>query len=325
MKLLITGVAGFIGFHTAKALLEQGHEVVGIDNINDYYDVRLKEDRLNHLNVYSAFLFERVDISFASELEAIFQTHSFDYVLHLAAQAGVRYSIEQPMKYIESNIVGFTNLLECLRMHHVKRLLYASSSSVYGNSTDVPFSTEHRTDTPVSLYAATKKSNEVFMHAYSSLYGIKATGLRFFTVYGPWGRPDMAYFSFADAILNKKPIEVFNQGKLSRDFTYIDDVVNAIVKLLEHYQDDSRKDDSHLIYNIGNHHPVSLEEFISTIEELLGVAAKKEYVDMQKGDVLSTYADISGLQELIRYTPKTTLREGLELFLKWYVEYRRVS
>jgi UDP-glucuronate 4-epimerase len=325
MKLLITGAAGFIGFHTSKTFLEKGFEVVGIDNVNDYYNVRLKEDRLKQLHSHLNFTFERVDLSNKLALDTIFQLHSFDYVIHLAAQAGVRYSIEQPMKYIESNVVGFTNLLECLRTHSVQRLLYASSSSVYGNSTDVPFSTEHRTDTPVSLYAATKKSNEVFMNAYSSLYGIKATGLRFFTVYGPWGRPDMAYYSFADDMLNHRTIRVFNQGKLSRDFTYIDDVVSAIVRLIDHYETDSADAPSHVIYNIGNNHPVSLETFISTIEDLLGVSASKEYVEMQRGDVLSTYADISGLKELIGYQPKTSLQEGLKEFLDWFKEYRGVS
>ena len=322
MKVLITGAAGFIGFHTSLRLTQLNHDVVGVDNLNDYYDVSLKNDRLNQLLEFPNFRFFQMDINNKEAMEELFTKNKFDYVIHLAAQAGVRYSINHPMPYIESNIVGFVQLLEMLRKYPVKRLFYASSSSVYGNSTEVPFSTNNRTDAPVSLYAATKKANEVIMHAYQNLYDIRATGLRFFTVYGPWGRPDMAYYSFAEAIMNHQPIKVFNQGKLSRDFTYIDDITDAMLALLNLDQTQPDRLPNNSIYNIGNNHPVTLEEFISTLESLLGIEAIKEYVEMQPGDVETTYADISPLKELIGYEPKTKLKKGLKIFVDWFKNYK---
>jgi UDP-glucuronate 4-epimerase len=322
MEILVTGAAGFIGFHVSLRLLQLNCTLVGVDNLNDYYNVSLKTDRLNQLLLFPNFKFYKLNINNEELMEDVFAESNFDYVIHLAAQAGVRYSINHPMPYIESNIVGFVQLLEMLRKYPVKRLFYASSSSVYGNSTEVPFSTNNRTDSPISLYAATKKANEVIMHAYQNLYDIRSTGLRFFTVYGPWGRPDMAYYSFAEAIMNHQPIKVFNQGKLSRDFTFIDDITDAILALLNLDQTQPERLSNNSIYNIGNNHPVALEEFIFTLENLLGVDAIKEYVEMQPGDVLTTYADISPLKELIGYEPKTTLKDGLQIFVDWFKIYK---
>jgi len=325
MKILVTGAAGFIGFHTSLRLIRLNFDVVGLDNLNDYYDISLKKDRLDQLKMFSNFSFYTTDITDSLALDNVFSHNDFDYVIHLAAQAGVRYSISNPMTYIESNIIGFVQLLETLKKYPVKRLFYASSSSVYGNSIEVPFSTENKTDSPVSLYAASKKANEIIMHSYHSLYNIKATGMRFFTVYGPWGRPDMAYYSFTQAILNHQPIKVFNQGQLSRDFTFIDDVVDAIVGLLDLDTNQPQQLPNNSIFNIGNNHPVSLEKFIRTIEEILEISAIKEYVEMQLGDVLTTYADISPLKEIIGYNPKTTIHDGLNKFVDWLVNYEGVK
>lgn len=302
--ILVTGAAGFIGFHLVQRLLKEGCNVVGIDNLNEYYDVKLKKDRLKLLSENKNFVFRKVDIKNKKAVDRIFETYRPSYVINLAAQAGVRYSIENPYAYVDSNLVGFVNILEACRKYPVKHLIYASSSSVYGGNKVSPFSTRHNVDHPVSLYAATKKSNELLAHTYSHLFGIPTTGLRFFTVYGPWGRPDMAYFSFTKDILSGNPIKVFNYGKMERDFTYIDDVVEGIVKLIDRIPTpnenwDETKDDistsfaPYKIYNIGNNNPVPLMNFISVLESALGKVAKKVYLDLQPGDVLRTYADIS--------------------------------
>jgi UDP-glucuronate 4-epimerase len=326
MKILVTGTAGFIGFHLAKKLLERGDEVVGLDNINDYYDVNLKYARLaelgiqkkslipNHYTLSTKFLlhkFYKVDLEDTKAINHIFETEQFDAVVNLAAQAGVRYSIENPHAYIQSNVVGFLNILEACRNYGVKNLSYASSSSVYGLNESQPFKTTDKTDTPISLYAATKKSNELMAHTYSHLYGIQTTGLRFFTVYGPWGRPDMAPMLFADAISNDRAIKVFNHGKMSRDFTYIDDIVDGVIKVIDNPSDYS-------VYNIGNNAPVSLMEFIETLEDALGKKAEKNFMDMQPGDVESTYADTQDLMNDFGYKPDTKLVDGIGEFVKWY-------
>lgn len=331
-KILITGAAGFIGFHLAKLLLSKTYKVIGVDNLNSYYEIKLKEDRLAILEKSSNFSFHRIDLKDKTSVDKIFSTYKPSYVINLAAQAGVRYSITNPSAYVDSNLIGFFNILEACRNNTVKHLLYASSSSVYGGNKVVPFSTDHNVDHPVSLYAATKKSNELMAHTYSHLYSIPTTGLRFFTVYGPWGRPDMAYFSFAKDILEGKPIKVFNHGKMERDFTYIDDILEGILKLIdkapiENKNWDERNGDlsssfaPYKIYNIGNSQPVALEKFISVIEDNLGKKAKRNYMEMQPGDVIRTYADVSDLEKDINFKPKTSIEEGIEKFVNWYREY----
>ncbi len=344
MKILVTGTAGFIGYHLATKLLELGHEVIGLDNINDYYDVNLKYARLEKLGISrdeieksnsklkihnSTFSplhkFYKVDLEDAEAINHIFKVEQFDAVVNLAAQAGVRYSIENPHAYMNSNIIGFINILEACRNYNVKNLSYASSSSVYGLNKSQPFKVEDKTDTPVSLYAATKKSNELMAHTYSHLYGIKTTGLRFFTVYGPWGRPDMAPMLFTDAILNDRAIKVFNHGNMSRDFTYVDDIIDGIIKVIKSQLNNSKLNiqNSKLfnIYNIGNNAPVSLMDFIQTIEIAIGKVATKNFLPMQDGDVESTYADVSGLINDFGYKPDTELKDGIEEFVKWYKEF----
>jgi len=333
-SILITGVSGFIGFHLSKKLLEQNYTLIGIDNLNSYYDVNLKLNRLEQLSYLDNFTFIKGDISYKEYILNIFDEYKPQIVINLAAQAGVRYSIENPDVYIQSNIIGFYNILEACRKFPVEHLIFASSSSVYGGNKITPFSTEHNVDHPVSLYAATKKSNELMAHTYSHLYGIPTTGLRFFTVYGPWGRPDMAYYLFTDAIFNDKPIKLFNYGKLERDFTYIDDVIDAILKLLylppeanpkwsEISDELSGSFAPYKIYNIGNSQPVKLEKFISVLEEIIGKKANKIYTHMQAGDVLKTYADVSGLEKAIGYKPITPIEKGLRHFVDWYIKYHR--
>lgn len=336
MKLLITGAAGFVGFHLSKALLEKNIEIVGLDNLNDYYDPQLKEDRLSILNDYEGFNFYKIDLKDKQPVDELFEYERPTHVIHLAAQAGVRYSIENPYAYVDSNLTGFMNILEACRHFPVEHLLYASSSSVYGGNKIAPFSTNHNVDHPVSLYAATKKSNELMAHTYSHLYGIPTTGLRFFTVYGPYGRPDMAYFSFTKDILSGKSIKVFNHGEMERDFTYIDDIVSGIEKLIEKAPlanpdwDESHGDISesfapYKIYNIGNNSPVKLMRFIKALESAIGMEAKKEYLEMQPGDVKRTYADMTDLEEDIKFKPDTSIEEGLEKFVSWYKQYYNVG
>lgn len=335
-KILITGAAGFIGFHLSILLLEKGYQVIGLDNMNDYYDVALKEGRLNILEHYKSFTFYKMNLRDKEPLNNLFSEYQFDYVINLAAQAGVRYSITNPYAYVDSNLIGFVNILEACRNHPIKHLLYASSSSVYGGNKVAPFSTNHNVDHPVSLYAATKKSNELMAHTYSHLYGIPTTGLRFFTVYGPWGRPDMAYFSFAEDILKDTPIKVFNHGKMERDFTYVEDIVEGIYKLIPlapkaNKDWDESKDDlsnsfaPYKIYNIGNNQPVELMKFITVLEDKLGKQAEKIYMEMQPGDVLRTYADVSDLERDIDFKPSTTIEEGLGKFVDWYKAYYKVE
>jgi len=334
-SILVTGAAGFIGFHLSSLFLEKNYCVVGIDNMNDYYDTKLKEERLEVLQKYDDFEFQKMDLQDKEAVDNLFREHAPDYVINLAAQAGVRYSITNPYAYVDSNLIGFVNILEACRNHPVKHLLYASSSSVYGGNKIAPFSTNHQVDHPVSLYAATKKSNELMAHTYSHLYGIPTTGLRFFTVYGPWGRPDMAYFSFTKDILEGKTINVYNHGKMERDFTYIDDIVEGIYKLIPLAPESNKEWDESVddlsgsfapykIYNIGNNQPVQLMKFISTLEDKLGVVADKNYMDMQPGDVLKTYADVSDLEKAIDFKPSTSIEEGLGKFVDWYKEYYNV-
>lgn len=332
--ILVTGAAGFIGFHLTKRLLDQGHRVIGLDNINGYYSVQLKLDRLKQLGVNEVaegelvdssiykenFQFIKLDLENRSELPLLFEKFNFDIVCNLAAQAGVRYSIENPMAYVDSNIVGFVNILEACRHHKVPKLLYASSSSVYGNSVDVPFSTTQSVDNPISLYAATKKSNELMAYTYSHLYDIQTIGLRFFTVYGPWGRPDMAMFLFTDAILNNRPIKVFNNGDLSRDFTYIDDIIQGINLIVK----DKNQDEKHQLFNIGNSKPVQLLEFIEEIEIATGKQAQKTMMPMQPGDVNQTWADVEGLRKRYGYNPNFSVKEGVRRFVEWYKEYYKI-
>jgi UDP-glucuronate 4-epimerase len=334
MKILVTGAAGFIGFHTCLKLVSQGHEVYGIDNINDYYDPKLKFDRLNELGFneaasklfknevqsakFNSLRFSRIDLVDTKSIDILFRNEQFEVVCNLAAQAGVRYSIENPKAYIDSNISGFLNILEGCRNHKVKHLVYASSSSVYGENKKVPFETSDNVDHPISLYAATKKSNELMAHTYGHLYDFKTTGLRFFTVYGPWGRPDMAYYLFAEAISNDKPIKVFNNGEMERDFTYIDDIVNGVAKIIEK-NIDSRE--HYKIYNIGNNKTESLQDFIATIEQAIGKKAIKEMYPMQQGDVPRTFADISELIKIYNFKPTTKIKDGLKQFVNWYKSY----
>lgn len=334
-KILITGAAGFVGFHLAKFMLDEGHFVVGLDNLNSYYDPRLKEDRLNILRRYDNFVFYRADLKSKPAVDEVFAAHKPEYAVNLAAQAGVRYSLENPFAYVDSNLVGFVNILEACRHYPVRHLLFASSSSVYGGNKTVPFSTEHNTDHPVSLYAATKKANELMAHTYAHLYGIPSTGVRLFTVYGPWGRPDMAYFSFTRDILEGRPIKVYNHGRMSRDFTYIDDVVKALYKLIGHAPKAnpdwneaaspiSESFAPYKIYNLGNNNPVELTKFISVLEDCLGRKAQKIYLDMQPGDVIMTYADVSDLEKAIGFKPETPIEEGLAKFVDWYRKYYEV-
>jgi UDP-glucuronate 4-epimerase len=331
-NVLVTGAAGFIGFHLSKRLLEGGAAVVGLDNLNSYYSVKLKEDRLAQLAGHAHFVFERMDLADRAGMERLFSERRFDVVVNLAAQAGVRYSLQNPQAYIHANIVGFTNILEGCRHHGVRHLVFASSSSVYGANTRMPFSVHHNVDHPVSLYAATKKANELMAHTYSHLYGLACTGLRFFTVYGPWGRPDMALFLFTDAILNGRPIQVFNHGRMQRDFTYIDDIVEGVVRVMGRLPaanpawsgdrpDPGTSYAPYKIYNIGNNQPVELTRFIETLEAVLGRSARKEYLEMQPGDVPATYADVDDLTADVGFKPATPLRSGIERFIAWYKQY----
>ena len=347
MKILVTGSAGFIGFHLSKRLLEKGYEVVGIDNINDYYDISLKLGRLEELGVeqesveygkkavskkFEGHSFYKLDLADSEELRELFKAEGFDAVCNLGAQAGVRYSLENPSAYINSNLTGFANILECCRNFEVDNLSYASSSSVYGLNKSMPFKVSDSVDHPVSLYAATKKSNELMAHTYSHLYGIRTTGLRFFTVYGPWGRPDMAPMLFADAILNDRPINVFNYGKMQRDFTYIDDIVEGVVRVIENpakkncdfdfiNPDPTTSSAPYRVYNIGNGKPVKLMDFILTLEKHLGKKAKMNMMPIQPGDVEATWADTSALERDVGYKPSTDLEIGIGEFVKWYREF----
>lgn len=334
-KILVTGAAGFIGFHLCQRLLANGEQVVGLDNLNEYYSAQLKHDRLQQLLATPNFNFVQAGLEDRSAIEKLFRQEQFAIVVHLAAQAGVRYSLENPHAYIDSNIVGFMNVLEGCRHNQVKHLVYASSSSVYGANTTMPFSVHHNVDHPVSLYAATKKANELMAHAYASLYGLPTTGLRFFTVYGPWGRPDMAYFLFAKAILEGRPIDVYNQGKMQRDFTYIDDIVEGLVRLIDVVPNGNTawsgaKPDPgssfapYRIYNIGNNSPVELMRFIEVLEESLGRRAEKRYLPIQAGDVPATYADVDDLMHEVGFKPTTSIEEGLRRFVTWYREYYNV-
>ena len=327
-KILITGCAGFIGFHLSQKLFHN-YEIHGIDSVNDYYDLDLKETRLKNLNT-ELTSFEKIDISNKKQLSEYFKKHNFDLVINLAAQAGVRYSLHNPQEYIDSNIKGFHNLLECCVNSNIKKLFFASSSSVYGANKKIPFSEEDVTDSPVSLYAATKKANETLAFSYSSLYDIETVGLRFFTVYGPYGRPDMAYYSFSEKILNDEEIVLFNNGNLQRDFTYIDDIIEAIdllvaksltSKLTYNIQDNK----NYFLFNIGNNSPVELHEFVEILEESLEKKAKIRYAQMQKGDVFKTFADIERLNKEIGYKPKTSLKKGLTKFINWYKSYKGIN
>lgn len=324
-RILVTGVAGFIGFNLSQSLLNMGMTVVGIDNINNYYDINLKYARLDLLKLCEQFTFYNMDLFNKRAIDKLFSDSKFDIIVNLAAQAGVRYSIENPEAYIQSNIIGFFNILEACRYHEVEHLVYASSSSVYGANKKVPFSVDDKVDKPVSLYAATKKSNELMAYTYSHLYGIPATGLRFFTVYGPYGRPDMAYYSFTKAIMEGKPIKIFNNGNLYRDFTYIDDIVTGIMNILPHPPKKDENGAPHKLYNIGNNQPVKLMDFIQVLEKCIGKKALKEYLPMQPGDVYQTYADITDLINDFNFKPDTPISVGLEKFVKWYKEYYRVE
>ena len=330
--ILVTGAAGFIGFHLAKKLLEAGHDVIGYDNVNDYYDPSLKEARLAILNDCERFTFFRNDLSDEQTLAKLFDDHSPQLVVHLAAQAGVRYSLINPKAYMESNSIGFFNILEACRHHDVEHLIYASSSSVYGMNEKMPFSTRHNVDHPISLYGATKRSNELMAHAYSHLYNLPTTGLRFFTVYGPWGRPDMALFLFTKAILAGEPIEVYNNGEMKRDFTYIDDIIRGVVSLLEsppgaidHWNgqltDPSSSKAPFKLYNIGNNSPVNLMDFIGEIEEKLEKKAEINFMPLQPGDVIASHADVSGLVKDFDYKPDTDIKAGIRDFVDWYLDY----
>ena len=333
MKVLVTGAAGFIGMHVSKRLLERGDEVLGIDNINHYYDPALKHARLSELTPHVGFKFEVMDIADRSAIADLFEREKFDRVVHLAAQAGVRYSLQNPHAYVDSNLVGFVNILEGCRHNGVCHLVYASSSSVYGGNTKMPFAESDLVDHPVSLYAATKKANELMAHSYSHLYNLPTTGLRFFTVYGPWGRPDMSPWLFTSAILEGRTIDIFNYGKMQRDFTYIDDIVDGTVRILDRAAQHNSGFNSNIpvlvntrapfeIYNIGNHTPVELMTFIQTIEKSLGKVAKKAFLPMQSGDVVSTYASIEKLNRDVGFEPMTTLAEGITCWVKWYMNYR---
>lgn len=342
MKILVTGTAGFIGFHLSNLLLSRGHQVIGIDNINDYYDVNLKFARLSELGIdkrdaseflnevlsikTKSFKFIRLNLEDRESINQLFKKEKFDVVCNLAAQAGVRYSIENPHAYVDSNIIGYVNLLEACRNTNVKHLVYASSSSVYGLNSEIPFSTQDTVDTPISLYAASKKSNELMAHTYSHLFGFATTGLRFFTVYGPWGRPDMAAYLFAEGIRNNKPIKVFNHGKMERDFTYVGDIVEGVMRIIEG-EVDTRKENKELykIYNIGNNNSVKLLDYIKNIELNLGKEAEKIMMDMQPGDVAKTWADVTDLIKDYGYSPSTTVEQGVKSFIDWYKEYNKLN
>ncbi|MEN8805426.1 MAG: NAD-dependent epimerase [Wenyingzhuangia sp.] len=342
MKILVTGAAGFIGYHLSELLLNKGHQVVGIDNLNDYYDVNLKFSRLKELGIDSkkasgflnevqseknkSFTFVRLSLEDREDINRLFEKEKFEVVCNLAAQAGVRYSIENPHAYVESNIVGYVNLLEACRSNHVKHLVYASSSSVYGLNSAIPFSTKDKVETPISLYAASKKSNELMAHTYSHLFGFATTGLRFFTVYGPWGRPDMAAYLFADGISQDKPIKVFNHGKMERDFTYVGDIVEGVVRIIEG-EVETRKEKKELykVYNIGNNKSVKLLDFIKNIERNLGKEAEKVMMDIQPGDVEKTWAEVSDLIKDYDYQPNTTVEQGVDRFIDWYKKYHKIQ
>ena len=313
-KILVTGCAGFIGMHLSKALLEQGYDVIGVDNLNDYYDVRLKNDRLMILKKNDHFNFTKLDISNKEAIESVFKSNSIDKVVNLAAQAGVRYSLENPNSYIDSNVLGFMNVLECCRHYKIKGLVYASSSSVYGGNVDIPFSVDHIVDTPLSIYAASKKANELMAYSYNHLFGLKSTGLRFFTVYGPWGRPDMAMYIFAEKISKGEPIPVFNHGKMKRDFTYIDDIVSGVISSIEN-------NFNFEIFNLGNNSSESLMDIVSLIESKIGKSAIINYEPMQLGDVTNTFADIEKSKLKLAFSPKTKIKEGISHFLDWYLDY----
>lgn len=329
---LVTGAAGFIGFHLSMRLLARGEKVVGLDNLNDYYSVELKRDRLKLLTEFDNFKFVEADLADQTKVDQVFRDYNFDRVVNLAAQAGVRYSLENPRAYTESNIVGFLNILEACRHAKTPHLTYASSSSVYGGGTKMPFGTSDCVDHPLSLYAATKKSNELMAHTYSHLYGLPTTGLRFFTVYGPWGRPDMALFLFTKAILEGRPIDVFNEGRMQRDFTYIDDIVEGVDRTSEKIAvpdpnwnssdpNPSTSAAPYRIYNIGNNDPVELSSFIETIEQALGIKAKRNLMPMQAGDVPATFADISALEDAVGFRPSTSISVGIQKFVQWYRDY----
>ncbi|MFP4006609.1 MAG: NAD-dependent epimerase [Spirulinaceae cyanobacterium] len=323
--ILVTGAAGFIGFHLSQRLLSQGDRVVGIDNLNDYYEVSLKQGRLEILQQSDDFQFQQLDLSDRDGIARLFAENSFDLVVNLAAQAGVRYSLENPYAYLDSNLVGFLNILEGCRHHEVKHLVFASSSSVYGVNKKIPFSLEDPVDEPISLYAASKKANELMAHSYSHLYNIPTTGLRFFTVYGPWGRPDMAYFKFTRAIAQDKPIDVYNEGRMKRDFTYVDDVVEGVVRVMAKIPDPQGQSQArYKVYNIGNNQPVELLTFIETLETCLGKTAQKNLLPMQPGDVPITYADVDELMADVGFRPQTPLAQGLQKFVDWYRSYYEV-
>ncbi len=332
---LLTGAAGFIGFHVAQRLLADGHHVLGLDNLNEYYDPTLKQARLDQLTPHAAFTFERLDVSDRAGMAELFRRHRPARVVHLAAQAGVRYSLRNPHAYVDANLVGFLNVLEGCRHHAVEHLVFASSSSVYGANTRLPFSVHDNVDHPLSLYAATKKANELMAHTYAHLYGLPCTGLRFFTVYGPWGRPDMALFLFAQAILGDRPIDVFNEGRMQRDFTYVDDIVEGLVRVLAkppapdptwsgEHPDPGTSRAAYRVYNIGNDRPVELLRFIEVLEQCLGKRARKNLLPMQPGDVPATRADVTDLVRDVGYRPHTTVEEGVARFVSWYREYYRV-
>lgn len=331
-RILVTGAAGFIGFHLSKKLLADGCQVCGLDNLNDYYDVRLKKARLDQLIKHKEFRFVKLDLADLSAMQILFKENTFDAVVNLAAQAGVRYSLKNPHAYINANVVGFVNLLECCRYNDIKHLVFASSSSVYGANTKMPFSVHHNVDHPVSLYAATKKADELMAHTYSHLFQLRCTGLRFFTVYGPWGRPDMALFLFTSAILQGKPIKVFNHGKMQRDFTYIDDIIEGVTRIIDTQPkpnpawngdapDPGTSYAPYKIYNIGNNNPVELMKFIEIIENALGQKAKKVFFDLQLGDVPETYADVDDLIRDVGFKPQTSLETGIARFIDWYKAY----
>ncbi|MDB9317347.1 NAD-dependent epimerase [Nodularia spumigena] len=335
MKILVTGAAGFIGFHLSRRLLNRGEEVVGLDNLNNYYDVSLKQARLAQLQSQQLFTFAQLDLADQEGINNLFTTHQFDVVVNLAAQAGVRYSLQNPHAYINSNILGFTNILEGCRHSQVKHLVFASSSSVYGANTKTPFSIHDNVDHPISLYAASKKANELMAHTYSHLYGLPTTGLRFFTVYGPWGRPDMALFLFTKAILSGQPIDVFNYGKMKRDFTYIDDIIEGVVRVSDnipqgnpHWSGDKPDPGTskapYKIYNIGNNNPVELLHFIQVIEDCLGMKAQKNMLPLQPGDVTMTYADVDDLIADVGFKPATPIEVGIRRFIDWYRNYYQV-
>jgi len=323
--ILVTGAAGFIGYHLCKRLLERGFTIAGVDSLNDYYDPALKQARLSELQKHDAFSFTKGDLADAEVVDALFSSVQPEFVVHLAAQAGVRYSIDNPRAYIESNVLGFFNILEAARRYPLKHLLYASSSSVYGNREKTPFSVQDRVDRPVSLYAATKKSNELFAYTYSHLYGVPATGLRFFTVYGPFGRPDMAYFKFTKAIFEGETIDIYNNGDLLRDFTYVEDVVSCVERILFSPPEADENNDRYAVYNIGNNRPEKLMDFIETLEKAAGIPAKKRFLPMQPGDVYQTCADITETARDFGFSPETPISKGLPEFVEWYGNYYKIK